>query len=52
MSSKTKSTLKLIAINIVVLMVLMHLNIVVIPVLVSYKFWLMVAAVVMLVLAG
>lgn len=52
MSSKTKSTLKLIAIIIVLLMVALHLGIVIIPAIATYKFWLMVVAAVMLILAS
>ena len=48
MNAKTKSALKMIAILIVILMVLMQLNIVVIPMLVPYSFWLMVIAFAML----
>lgn len=52
MSSSTKSTLKLIAIVIVLLMVAMHLNFIIIPFLVAYKFWLMVVAAILLLLAS
>ncbi|MEO9802758.1 MAG: hypothetical protein ABJF04_05905 [Reichenbachiella sp.] len=52
MSSSTKSTLKLIAIVIVLLMVAMQLNFIIIPFLAAYKFWLMVIAAVLLLLAG
>ncbi|MEO9964805.1 MAG: hypothetical protein ABJF11_03400 [Reichenbachiella sp.] len=52
MSSSTKSTLKLIAIVIVLLMVAMQLNFIIIPFLAGYKFWLMVLAAILLLLAG
>ncbi|WP_158233252.1 hypothetical protein [Reichenbachiella sp. 5M10] len=52
MSSQTRSTLKLIAIVIVLLMVLMQLNVVIIPFLVTYKFWMMVGAFVILLIAS
>ncbi|UXP32551.1 hypothetical protein N6H18_00985 [Reichenbachiella agarivorans] len=52
MSSQTKSTLKLIAILLVLMMVLMHLNLVIIPVLVSYKFWIVVGAFILLLIAA
>jgi len=52
MSASTKSTLKLIAIVIVLLMVAMQLNFIIIPFLVAYKFWLMVVAAVLLLLAS
>jgi hypothetical protein len=48
MSNKTRSILKAIAVILVILMVVMHLNWVVIPVLVAYKFWIMVIAFVLL----
>ena len=44
MSGKTKNILKMLAVIIVLLMVLMELNIVVIPMLAAYKFWLTVIA--------
>jgi len=52
MSSQTKSTLKLIAIVLVILMILMQLNVVIVPFLVSYKFWIVVGAFVLLLLAS
>lgn len=52
MSASTKSTLKLIAIVIVLLMVAMQLNFIIIPFLAPYKFWLMVIAAVLLLLAS
>ncbi len=52
MSASTKSTLKLIAIVIVLLMVAMQLNFIIIPFLAAYKFWLMVIAAVLLLLAS
>lgn len=44
MSNKTRNLLKLIAVIIVVIMVLMHTGVIGIPMLVAYKFWLMVIA--------
>lgn len=44
MSAKTKSLIKMTAVIIVLLMVLMEFSIVVIPLLVPYKFWLVVIA--------
>lgn len=44
MNNKTRSILKMTAIIIVALMVLMHLNIVAIPAIAVYSFWLMVIA--------
>ncbi len=52
MSSQTKSTLKLIAIVLVILMILMHLGVIAIPFLVSYKFWILIGAFVLLLLAS
>ncbi|MCV9389431.1 hypothetical protein [Reichenbachiella ulvae] len=52
MSSQTRFTLKLIAIILVVFMVLMQLNLVIIPFLASYKFWVMVGAFVLLLIAS
>jgi hypothetical protein len=44
MSNKTRSILKAIAVCLVLLMVLMQLSWVVIPVLIPYKFWIVVIA--------
>ncbi|WP_155210458.1 hypothetical protein [Fulvivirga aurantia] len=52
MSNKTRSTLRLVAILIVALAVLMQLSIVVIPALFVYKFWLVVIAFALLLIAG
>jgi len=52
MSSKTKSLLKMVAVIVVLLMVLMQLNVVVIPFLVQYKFWLMVIAFALVLISG
>ncbi|MBU2912504.1 MULTISPECIES: hypothetical protein [Reichenbachiella] len=52
MSSQTRSTLKLIAIILVIFMVLMQLNLVIIPALAVYKFWVMVGAFILLLVAS
>lgn len=52
MSSQTRSTLKLIAIVLVIFMILMHLNIVLVPALGAYKFWIMVGSFVLLLVAS
>ena len=52
MSTKTKSLIKMTAVIIVLLMVLMQLGIVVIPMLVPYKFWLVVIAFALLLISG
>lgn len=44
MSNKTRSILKAIAVILVLLAVLMELKFVIIPVLVAYKFWILVIA--------
>lgn len=44
MSRKTKNFLKLLAIIIVMVMVFMELGVIVIPALMAYKFWLVVIA--------
>ena len=44
MSNKTKSILKAIAVVIVLMAVLMELNIVLIPAIAVYKFWMVVVA--------
>lgn len=44
MNHKTRSAMKLVAIIIVLLMVMMELDWVIVPFLVAYKFWLMVIA--------
>ncbi len=44
MSNKTRSILKAIAVILVLLAVLMQLQIVIIPALASYKFWIVVIA--------
>jgi hypothetical protein len=44
MSNKTRSILKAVAVILVLLAVLMHLNWVVIPAIVVYKFWIVVLA--------
>jgi hypothetical protein len=44
MSNKTRSILKAVAIILVLLAVLMHLNWVVIPAIVGYKFWIVTIA--------
>ncbi len=44
MSRKTKNFLKLLAIVIVMVMVFMELGVIAIPILVAYKFWLVVIA--------
>ena len=52
MDNKTKSTLKLLAVIIVILMVAMQLGWIIIPFLVPYKFWLMVLAFGLMLIAG
>ncbi|MFY0653861.1 MAG: hypothetical protein JXQ96_17600 [Cyclobacteriaceae bacterium] len=52
MDNKTKSTLKLVAILIVLLMVTMELGWIIIPFLVPYKFWLMVVSFGLMLVAG
>jgi hypothetical protein len=52
MSSKTKNILKMVAVIIVLVMVLMELNIVAIPILAMYKFWLTVIAFATLLIAS
>ncbi|MEQ9425978.1 MAG: hypothetical protein RJQ09_16250 [Cyclobacteriaceae bacterium] len=52
MDNKTRNVLKMVAVIIVLLMVLMDLNFVVIPMLVAYKFWLVVIAFAMMLIAG
>ena len=52
MNTKTRSMLRIISILIVALMVLMELNIVVIPALVAYKFWLMVISFCLLIISS
>lgn len=52
MSSKTKSTFKIISILIVVVVLLGRFNIVVIPMLAPYIFWLLIIAFVLLLLAS
>jgi len=52
MSSKTRSTLRLVAIIIVALAVLMQLSIVVVPAIYVYKFWLVVIGFILLLLAS
>ncbi len=42
MNNKTRNTLKLIAVVVVLLAVLMEMQILIIPMLVAYKFWLVV----------
>ena len=44
MSNKTRSVLKALAVIIVLLAVLMELNIIIIPAIVFYKFWMVVIA--------
>ena len=52
MDNKTRSTLKLIALLIVILMVVMELGWIIIPFLVPYVFWLMVIAFGLLLIAN
>jgi hypothetical protein len=52
MSNKTRTLLKLISIIIVAFMVLMALNVVIIPALAGYKFWLTVIAFCLLLLSS
>ncbi|MDX1629116.1 MAG: hypothetical protein R3345_10485 [Fulvivirga sp.] len=52
MSNKTKSTLRLVAILVVVLAVLMHMSIVVIPALAPHNFWIVVIGFGILLLAS
>jgi hypothetical protein len=52
MSNKTRSILKAIAVILVLLMVLMQLTWVVIPILVPYKFWILVVAFGLLLIAS
>ncbi|MEQ8303870.1 MAG: hypothetical protein RIB47_10795 [Cyclobacteriaceae bacterium] len=44
MSNKTRSVLKALAVIIVLLAVLMELNVIIIPAIVFYKFWMVVIA--------
>lgn len=52
MNQKTKTLLKVVAILLVALMILMHLNIVAIPVIAAYKFWVVVGAFILLLLSS
>ncbi len=52
MSNKTRSMIKWISVIIVVLCVIMHLQLIIIPAIIAYKTWLLVAAYVMLLLTS
>lgn len=52
MNQKIRSTIKLVAILIVALMVAMELNIIIIPAIAVYKFWLMVISFSMLLIGS
>jgi hypothetical protein len=52
MSNKTRSILKGIAIALVVLAVIMHLNLVIIPMIVVYKFWMVVTGFLLLLVSS
>lgn len=52
MSKKAKTTLKVTSLIVVILLALMHINIVSIPAIAAYKFWIMVGAFPLLLIAS